>query len=445
MSDDASQGISRHVFHPKSLIPHPSSFIRLLLISFLCVSSFGCRPTSEAPDGSNPDVLPPPPRTTVRGRSTPDTHRVDAAAKRQSLINSQQSTINNLPHSSDWPVFRGNAEATGVAGGGLPTKLDVLWTFPITKGGFESTAAIVGGVVYIGSTDGNLYALDLATGEKRWQFPTPLGFTASAAVQGGRVYIGDSDGTFYCIDAATGRKLWHYQTDGEIDSSANFHAGHVLFGSQDSFLYCLDAVSGKLVWKYQSPDQIRCFPAVAGDRGFVAGCDGRLHVIDLKNGAGVGEVKIDSPTGSSPAVMGGTVFVGTEGNNFFAIDPQRRKVLWRKERSKHAAAFRSSAAATPEAVIVGSRDRQLHAFNPKTGNPLWSFTTKGLVDSSPVVVGDRVFVGSRDGRLYAIDVKTGAKQWQFDAGGAVVASPAVADGRLVIGNDSGQLYCFGAK
>ena len=129
--------------------------------------------------------------------------------------------------------------------------------------------------------------------------------------------------------------------------------------------------------------------------------------------------------------MGGTVFVGTEGNNFFAIDPQRRKVLWRKERSKHAAAFRSSAAATPEAVIVGSRDRQLHAFDPKTGDPLWSFTTKGLVDSSPVVVGNRVFVGSRDGRVYAIDVKTGAKVWQFDAGGAVVASPAVADGRLL--------------
>ena len=341
-------------------------------------------------------------------------------------------------------MFRGNVEATGVAAGGLPVKLELLWTFSAAEGGFESTAAIVGGVVYIGSTDGNLYAIDLATGKKRWQFSTPLGFTASAAVQGGRVYIGDSDGTFYCIDAATGRKFWDYKTDGEIDSSANFHAGHVLFGSQDSFLYCLDA-AGKLVWKFQSGDQIRCFPAVADDRCFVAGCDGRLHVIDVKNGAAVGEVKIDSPTGSSPAVMDGTVFVGTEGHNFFAIGLRQRKILWRYESPKGAAAFRSSAAVTREAVIVGSRDRQLHAFDPKTGHQIWSCTTKGLVDSSPVVVGDRVFVGSRDGRVYAIDVKSGAKLWQFEAGGGVVASPAVADGRLVIGNDSGQLYCFGAK
>ena len=57
----------------------------------------------------------------------------------------------------------------------------------------------------------------------------------------------------------------------------------------------------------------------------MAGCDGRLHVIDLKKGEAVGEVKIDSPTGSSPAVMDGTVFVGTEGHTFFAIDPRRRK------------------------------------------------------------------------------------------------------------------------
>lgn len=332
----------------------------------------------------------------VRERSAPLERRKDAAAKRQSSILNQQSTINNhkspspLPSPlfslpSAWPVFRGNAQATGVAAASLPEKLELLWTFPTTKGGFELTAAIVAGVVYIGSTDGNLYALDLATGKKRWQFSTPLGFTASAAVREGRVYIGDSDGTFYCIDAATGRKLWEYQTDGEIDSSANFHGGHVLFGSQDTFLYCMDAVSGKLVWKYQNPDQIRCFPSVAGDRCFVAGCNGSLHVIDLNSGAAAGEVTIDSPTGSSPAVMGDTAFVGTEGHDFFAIDLRRRKVLWRYESPQGAAAFRSSAAVTGKAVIVGatasftlsirkpaSRFGRFRRKAASTVRPLWS-------------------------------------------------------------------------
>ncbi len=431
MNDEAA--LDGALFIVRSHVRLASIFLLFVPACFFSIGTPGCRPALESPDAPKQHPL----------------HRVDAAAKQPSSNRNQQS-LSPLPSPlsplhADWPVFRGNPQATGVAAGGLPEKLERLWTFSTTKGGFESTAAIVDGVVYIGSTDGNLYALDLATGHERWRFLTQLGFTASAAVCDGRVYIGDSDGTFYCVDAATGRKLWDYQTDGEIDSSANFHAGHVLFGSQDTILYCLDAVSGKLVWKYQNPDQIRCFPSLADDRAFVAGCDGRLHIIDLKNGAAVGEVKIDAPTGSSPAVMEGTAFVGTEGHTFFAIDLRHRKILWRKESPKASAAFRSSAAVAPAAVIVGSRDRQLHAFNPKTGEPLWSFATRGHIDSSPVVVGNRVFVGSGDGRVYAIDVKTGAKLWQFETGGGVVASPAVANGRLVIGNDSGQLYCFGAK
>jgi outer membrane protein assembly factor BamB len=406
----------------------------LLLVGLFCTAPFGCRPASEGTDSHGSE------------RSAPDERRVNTAAKRQSPIPNPQSPGSSpSPLPSAWPVFRGDAQGAGVSGGSLPEKLDLLWTFSTDKGGFESTAAIVDGVVYAGSTDGNLYAIDLATGKKRWEFATPLGFTASPAVQNGKVFIGDGDGTFYGIDAASGHKLWSFATEGQIDSSANFHAGRVLFGSQDSYLYCLNADSGKLVWKCKSPNQIRCFPTVADNRCFVAGCDGQLHIIDMDKGVAVGSVKIDSPTGNSPAVMEGTAFVGTEGQTFFAVDLKHRKILWRYEPKDRGAAFRSSAAVTPAAVIVGSRDRRLHALNPKTGQPLWSFLTKGRIDSSPVLVGDRVFVGSADGRLYAVDVKTGRPQWQFNCGGAVVASPAVAEGCLVIGNDAGQLYCFGSK
>ncbi len=372
--------------------------------------------------------------------SSPPSDRSEIGVRSTSSTNAQSPT----PDSKSWPVFRGDAEATGVSTAKLPKTLERLWTFSTKNGGFESTAAIAQNTVYIGCTDGKLYALDLESGKPKWDFATPLGFTASAAVQSGRVYIGDADGKFYCIDAAGGKKLWDFTADAEIDSSANFHHGRVLFGSQDGGLYCLDAASGKLAWKYQSPDQIRCFPTVAGDLGFVAGCDGELHVIDLRKGREVQAIKIDSPTGCAPAVMDGIVYVGTEGHSFFAIDPKAAQIVWQYENPDRRA-FRSSAAVVPQAVIVGSRDKQVHALNPKNGQPLWAFATKGRVDSSPVVVGDRVFVGSADGRLYELDIKTGKARWQFEAGGAIVASPAVTEGRLVIGTDSGDLYCFGKK
>ena len=197
------------------------------------------------------------------------------------------------------------------------------------------------------------------------------------------------------------------------------------------------------MWKYESDDQIRCFPTVSGDRALVAGCDQQLEVIDLRNGKNISQVGIDSPTGCAPALLGEVVYVGTEGNEFLAIDPQLGKVLWRYRNEANPAPYRSSAAVTARAIVVGSQDKLVHALDPKTGQQLWFFTTKGRVDSSPVVVGDRLFVGSADGRLYELDMQSGRERWRFDAGAAIVASPAVAAGRLVIGTVDGNVYCFG--
>ena len=65
---------------------------------------------------------------------------------------------------ANWPMFRGNPALTGVASGALPDKLSLLWSFK-TGGPVKSSAAIVDGRVFIGSGDGNVYALDWATGK----------------------------------------------------------------------------------------------------------------------------------------------------------------------------------------------------------------------------------------------------------------------------------------
>jgi outer membrane protein assembly factor BamB len=350
------------------------------------------------------------------------------------------------PSADSWPVFRGDAASTGVARGTLPEKLEKLWTFTDARGGFEATAVIADGTVFVGSNGGKLFAIGLADGKKRWEYATSkLGVVAAAAVRNGLVYVGDIDGDFHCVDAKTGQRKWKYVTRGEIDSAPSFYKDNVLFGSQDTFLYCLKADSGEEVWKYECPDQIRCCPTVAGDRAFVAGCDGSLHVIDLEKGKSVADIGIDGPTGSTPAVVGDWAFVGIEDGVFFGVDWRREKVLWRFQNPERTASYRSSAAATSEVVLVGSRDKQLHALHPKTGERLWTFNAKSRIDSSPVIVGRRAFFGAADGRLYGLDVKTGREVWQFDAGGAVLASPAVAAGRLVIGTDNGDLYCFGTR
>ena len=105
----------------------------------------------------------------------------------------------------------------------------------------------------------------------------------------------------------------------------------------------------------------------------------------------------------------------------------------------------STPAVTKDRVIFGGRDKLLHCVNRETGDSIWSFSTRGKVDSSPVVCGDKVIVGSDDGRLYIVSQKEGKEIWSYEIGQAIESSPAAANGKIVIGSDDGNVYCFGAS
>ncbi len=92
--------------------------------------------------------------------------------------------------------------------------INVKWKFS-THGYVISSPAIDAGAAYVGSTDGNLYAVDLATGAQKWKFKTEARITSSPAVAQGTVYFGSYDGKFYAVDAATGTLKWKFQTAGE--------------------------------------------------------------------------------------------------------------------------------------------------------------------------------------------------------------------------------------
>jgi outer membrane protein assembly factor BamB len=170
-----------------------------------------------------------------------------------------------------------------------------------------------------------------------------------------------------------------------------------------------------------------------------------LRVVNVEDGTEVGSCEMEAQTGASPAVVGDRLFVGHMGCQVLGIDWKKPEIVWRYENPERHFEFYSSAAATDRIVVVGGRDKLVHALDPATGELRWSFPTKGRVDSSPVIVGDRVFIGSHDGNLYGLNLQTGKEVWKFTTGGKVSSSPAVAAGRMVIANDEGKVFCFGEK
>jgi outer membrane protein assembly factor BamB len=362
--------------------------------------------------------------------------------RRTALLTFVALVIAATSAAADWPVFRGNALQNGVVEAKLPDQLDVLWKFS-TKDAIEGAPAIVDGVVYVGSFDDHLYAIDLKTGEQKWK--TKLGpIKASPSVKDGKVYAGDVEGKFYCVDAAKGEKLWTFETGGEIASGCNFAGDRILIGSHDETLYCLD-MKGNKIWDFKTQGPVNGAPVVAGGKTFVAGCDSNLHVIDIKSGKEDFSIDLGGQAGATAAVRGDGVYVGTMNNQVLGIDLVNRKIDWTFEAPKRKQPFYASAAVTDSLVLVGSRDKKVYAIDRKKGDAVWEWATDGRVDCSPVVVGSRVYFGSLDKNFYVINLKDGSKAQEIELDSGVLGSPAVGGGCVVVGTEKGTIYCLGKK
>ena len=364
-----------------------------------------------------------------------------------------EETIVTAPRDA-WPQFRGNPQLTGGAGTQIKPPLRLAWRFQPrvrdkftkqeTTDAFRSSAAVANGRVYVGADSGTLYCLSLRDGNPIWTYRVPESapISSSPLVLRSSVYFGDENGVLYALDADTGKLRWTVRTDAQILASPNYYRELILVGSYDNKVYAVDASSGKVRWTVETGSYVHSSPAIAEKYTFAAGCDALLHVIELSTGEVVRQIDLEAQAGASPAVVGRYIYVGNMDGAVFAFDWQSGRTVWRYSPPQRAMPFYSSAAVTHDLVIVGGRDRQVHAISRKTGDLRWMFRTRGRVDSSPVVSGRFVVVGSFDGTLYVLRLSDGHAVWQYPLGGRISASPAIADGCVVIGTESGTLYCF---
>jgi len=359
------------------------------------------------------------------------------------------------PPGTSWPSFRHNLSLTGVASATLPDQLELLWEVELGDQ-IVATAAIVGDFVYVPCLSGDLVCLKRATGEKVWTYKSvekveknsfAPGFKSSPTVTDDAVYLGDEDGVFHAIDKKTGQSKWKFTTGGEIYSSAAIVDHRLLFGSYDNSLYCLNMSDGKPLWTFPTEGYVHCAPAIAEKYTFIAGCDEHLRAINIETGEQKSDMPLATYLIASPSVVGNILYVGTYASEIVAVDWTTMQVVWRYSTGGGEFPFHSSSAVTDKYLVVGSRDKSVHAVHRESGKQAWTFATRAKVDSSPAIVGERVFVGSQDGNLYELGLTDGKLRWKHNTGKAISAGPAIGEGVLVVGNESreGKVFCFGKK
>jgi outer membrane protein assembly factor BamB len=350
----------------------------------------------------------------------------------------------------DWPIFRGSTNLAAVTQAALPEQPQILWAFK-TEYEIKSSPIIASGMVFIGSNDGFVYAIDLKTGQKEWSFNTEDDVEAAPLYFDHKIFVGSLGGFFYALNANDGKLIWQYETEGQIHGSANYvklsetNDGLVMVGSYDNLMYGFEAKTGKLNWTYETEYFINGSPASSDELAVFGGCDEVVHIISVRDGTKIGQVEAGAYIAGSAAMFGKKAYIGHYGEKLIAIDLEKKRVEWEYGSEKNGAPFFSSPAVNNDVVIIGSRDRLVHCVDRKTGMKRWTFRTHDEVDSSPVICQNKVIVGSNDGRLYSLDLGNGTQLWSYEVGAAITGSPAVCTGKIIIGADDGFVYCFGEK
>jgi len=196
----------------------------------------------------------------------------------------------------------------------------MIWTAHAQYHMSRSSPAIANGVLYVGSADKYVYALDVATGKTIWTFKTKGQVKSSPAVVNGVVYIGSLDSTMYALDATTGAPIWTYKTGGEVHSSPAVANGVVYFGSYDHNIYALDAATGKVIWTFKTNNEIdAASPAVANGVVYAASRDRNIYALDAATGKFLWKFKTAGYIDSSPAIANGLLVVGSADGGIYAF------------------------------------------------------------------------------------------------------------------------------
>jgi len=157
-----------------------------------------------------------------------------------------------------------------------PLEPNVKWRYK-TGDGVTSSPSVSGGLVFVGSKDDYIYALDQYTGELKWKYKTGAGVYSSPSVSDGLVFVGSFDNYIYALDQYTGELKWRYKTGDTVTSSPSVSGGLVFVGSFDNYIYALDQYTGELQWRYKTGDGVLSSPSVSGGLVFVGSHDNYIY------------------------------------------------------------------------------------------------------------------------------------------------------------------------
>ncbi|RYF90538.1 MAG: metallophosphoesterase [Chitinophagaceae bacterium] len=285
-----------------------------------------------------------------------------------------------------------------------------------------------------------------------WTYSATANIINSPCEAGGLVITGNQDGNIIALDAATGKNKWQYKTNGAIFSSPASDGKLAVVGSADGNVYCVNIFNGKLAWKYNLNGAVMGSPLIHADTVFIGGSGGSYAALQSSTGKKIWSFdSLQGPVMSRPLLYNGNLIFGAWDRHLYSVSSSTGQLLWKWNNGSSVRHF-SPAACIPVAadgiIYIVAPDRFISAINSLTGQTLWRSKDGGLRESIGISTdGKTIFGKSMQDTvvLYNASAQPQTAALKIHAGFGYEHAPSMLkeeNGMLYFGTKNGVVYCI---
>lgn len=354
-------------------------------------------------------------------------------------------------YTDSWPIFGydpGHTNFEGQLVNHHAVQGRLLWSKKVGPVFSSSVAGL--GLLFISSTDGNLYAVRQDSGAVVWRVPLGDYLTDATPALGGQVvFVSVHSSALEALDAYSGQIYWVFETHEKIQAPPLVAGERVLVAAR-STLWVLNATNGRQVWQFHHgvggwPSSGS--PSVLGDMVYIGlGTGTQFWALNLTDGHIRWFFDTNDRITSTALVEGENVYVATWHGTIFALNRNNGQLRWSyslntTQNQSVVDGVGGSMALADGRIFVGDYRGSVLCIDAVKGRLVWKYATGAQVLATPVVAAGLVYVGSGDGIFYALDTRSGRPAWRYTTG-EVRSTAALAYGHIYIGSLSGMMYAF---
>jgi len=343
--------------------------------------------------------------------------------------------------------------------------------------------------VFVGSSDGGLYALRASNGSTLWRFET-VGAVQCEPLYDPEldaVYFGSNDGALYAVHALDGRLVWRYDTGAEVSRKPVLVGESIYFANAADNLFAIDRRTGRTLWHvHRTPAlgmEISGYAGAAFDRGivFFAYSDGHVGAYDARDGSEhwpAVDLSVEAEQSGGPEALryldvdttpvpddlgaqGRVIFVASYAGGLFAIDEDRGVPVWKNDRVTGVTdltlwrepAHRPRASSSDfaeggppiparELLLASSASTGLWGLDPATGRAVWRIPIPEGGVTAPAPVAGALLVGTSRYGAFLLSPRDGRPIDGFDLGTGFSQTPAAFGDRAFMLTNAGTLVAL---